>query len=428
MGRAVQGVGGGGSITLVQVIFSRLKIPLRERPKWFSLLLIIWAIGSVVGPFIGSVLAQRASLHWVFWINLPICGIALGSVPFFVDSTNPSISFCESLLRVDWLGGIMFTFSTTTVLIGLSWGGLQYPWTSPWTLCPIIIGSLGILSTMAWERKFAPYPLFRMCLFQNFSTVLGYICAFLHGLIVSLQAPCNLRARPDAAKSITQLLCTLYYVPFYFASVRLRTPMQASVCLLPISCSLLPGSAVVSRIISHTGQYRWALWSGWTITTLGAGLLLLLDESTETYAWTIIFLVYGAGNGSLLSAINFSIQTSSGSRNAGRAASMYTFVRSFGMAVGVTVGGNVFQNSMARHLRHSSLSERIASDAEAYIQVLRNLAKVDPTRSAILEAYVGGFYGVFSVLLEASALGLVTSGFIGSYSMNYISGEDAESN
>ena len=231
----------------------------------------------------------------------------------------------------------------------------------------------------------------------------------------------------DDAKSAIQLLCTLYYVPFYFASVRSKTPVQASICLLPMSCSLLPGSAVVSRIISRTGQYRWALWSGWTINTLGAGLLLLLDTSTPTYAWTIIFLIFGTGNGSLLSAINFSIQTSSGSRNAGRAASMYTFVRSFGMAVGVTVGGNIFENWMARRLRHSGLSEHIASDAEAYIRVLRNLAKTDPTRCAILQAYTHGFHGVFVVLLGASAMGLVISGFIGSYSMTYASGDEFES-
>ena len=424
-GRSVQGIGGGGSMALVQIIFSRLKIPIRERPKWFSLILAIWAVGSVAGPFIGSVLTQRASFHWAFWINLPFCGVILASAPFFINSSCPSITVFESLKRVDWIGCFTFLSSTTSFLIGLSWGGVQFPWTSPWTLCPIVIGSLGVLSTILWETKVASYPLLPMALFPNTSTLLGYICAFLHGLIVSLQSSNTLvNHRAPLTRCLSKLLCTLYYVPFYFASVRFQSPIQASVCLLPISCSLLPASAVVSRIISRTGQYRWALWSGWTMNTLGAGLLLLLDGSTPTYAWTMIFLVFGVGNGSLLSAINFSVQTSSGSRNAGRAASMYTFVRSFGMAIGVTVGGNVFQNWMARLLRHFSLSAHIAGDAEGYIQVLRNMDKTDPTRSAILQAYIHGFHAVFVVLLGASAIGLVVSGFIGSYSMTYVSGDE----
>jgi predicted MFS family arabinose efflux permease len=44
-GRVIKGVGGGGIITLGQVIFADI-IPLRQRPKWFSLVLAAWALGN----------------------------------------------------------------------------------------------------------------------------------------------------------------------------------------------------------------------------------------------------------------------------------------------------------------------------------------------------------------------------------------------
>jgi MFS family permease len=47
VGRSIQGIGGGGIITLGQVIFSDI-IPLRQRPKYFSSVLGAWAIGMSV--------------------------------------------------------------------------------------------------------------------------------------------------------------------------------------------------------------------------------------------------------------------------------------------------------------------------------------------------------------------------------------------
>jgi MFS family permease len=63
IGRCVQGVGGGGIITLSQVIFADI-IPLRQRPKYFSVVLGAWALGSVLGPLIGGLFVEKASWRW----------------------------------------------------------------------------------------------------------------------------------------------------------------------------------------------------------------------------------------------------------------------------------------------------------------------------------------------------------------------------
>lgn len=184
VGRFSQGVGGGGMITLVQTIFADL-VPLRQRPRWFSLVLATWAVGSVIGPFVGSALAERASFRWVFWINLPLCGIALALVPLCINSMNPRISFREAFLRIDWIGGLLFITSITSVLVGLSWGGVQFPWISKWTLLPILVGTVGVLVTNIWEHNFTRHPLLPISLFRSSSMVLAQVCAFLQGLIVS---------------------------------------------------------------------------------------------------------------------------------------------------------------------------------------------------------------------------------------------------
>ena len=62
-GRSIQGIGGGGIITITQVIFCDI-VPLRQRPKYFAMVLGSWSIGSIVGPVVGGALVENVSWRW----------------------------------------------------------------------------------------------------------------------------------------------------------------------------------------------------------------------------------------------------------------------------------------------------------------------------------------------------------------------------
>ena len=120
-------------------------------------------------------------------------------------------------------------------------------------------------------------------------------------------------------------------------SVKDTSAIQSGINLLPMLCLIIPGAIVVALITSRINHFRWAIWCGWLITTAGAGLFILLDIDTKTPVWAGIFVVFGVGNGISLTSVNIGIQAISKSEDCGRAASMYTFVRSLGMSVGVAV-------------------------------------------------------------------------------------------
>jgi len=62
VGRSVQGIGGGGMVALTYVIVTDM-VTLRERGKWFSLITLQWAIGSVSGPVIGGVCSEKTNWY-----------------------------------------------------------------------------------------------------------------------------------------------------------------------------------------------------------------------------------------------------------------------------------------------------------------------------------------------------------------------------
>ncbi|KAJ4291343.1 hypothetical protein N0V88_006351 [Collariella sp. IMI 366227] len=396
VGRAIQGIGGGGVITMGQVIFADI-VPLRQRPKYFSLVLAAWALGSVLGPVIGGAFVEHAVWEWCFYINFPFCAIGLVLVPITVRLSTEKTSLASKLARVDWVGGFLFIAGLTSFLIGLSWAGVQFAWNSAQTIAPIILGIFGIVASMFWERYGAREPFLRPSLFYSASALATYACALFQGFI---------------------LFCALYYVPFYFTSVKFRAPTQSGIDILPVTCLLLPGSIVVSLITARIGRYRWAIWSGWVITSIGCGLFQLLDIDTTVAVWSLVFAVFGVGQGMLLTSVNIGVQAVSRVEDAGRAAAMYAFMRTLGMSIGVAVGGTVFQNVMSNKLDGLGLPRQIAHESEAFVAVMAKMSPTDPTRIGALKAYTAGFHGVYWAITGTAIGALVISLIIKKHSMD----------
>ncbi|KAK7997201.1 hypothetical protein PG989_005241 [Apiospora arundinis] len=397
-GRSLQGIGGGGIITMGQVIYADI-VPLRQRPKYFSIVLAAWAIGSVIGPLIGGVFVDKLTWKWCFYVNFPFCLIGLVTVPIFVKLNGEKTSFKSKMQRVDWVGGFLFIGGMTSFLIGLSWAGIEYGWSSNQVIVPMAVGTASVFLTIMWEVHCAREPFLRPSIFGSRSAIAAYTCAFSQGFL---------------------LFCALYYVPFYFMAARATTPTQSGINLLPVSCCLVPGSIVVSILASRMGRFRWAVWSGLIITAAGCGLLQRLDENTSAGVWVAIFAVFGIGNGMMLTSVNVAIQAISRVEDCGRAAAMYAFMRTLGMSIGVAVGGTVFQNFMSAKLDDLGLPERIAHEAEAYVAELDRMPAASPVRTGAVQAYIHGFRGVFWIMTGMACVGFLASLLIKHHSMDKI--------
>ena len=314
---------------------------------------------------------------------LPLCGIGFVTIPWLLTLKIEKTTFREKLLRVDWIGGVIFISSTTAFLVALSRAGTETPWVSVACLVPLLLGLVGIATALLWERFVAAEPFLRHSLFRSLSLIAAYFGATVQGLLLYGQ---------------------LYYVPLYLLSVQQSSPVRTGVCLLPVLLSLIPASVVVGVLITRFNHFRWAIWLGWILTTLGVGLTLMFDIATPTATWAGIFILLGFGHGLLLNAQNFAAQALCQPKDEASAAAMYMFLRSFGMALGVGIGGTVFQNGMRIKLVALDLPTRIATDAAGYIPTLRSLPDGSVFKTQVLQAYVHGFRAVFAFFFAVAAL------------------------
>ncbi|KAI2631475.1 MFS general substrate transporter [Hypomontagnella submonticulosa] len=396
VGRCIQGVGGGGIHSLSLVTQTDF-IPLRWRPKWYGVTLAAWAIGLSTGPIIGGAIAEKTTWRWIFYLMFPICGFGLVTIPYLLTLRPKTATMQEKFRRIDWLGGFLFTGSTTTFLIAISWGGLQHPWDSAATLAPLIIGAIGLIVAIIYIAYVAEHPLFRKELFGDISSIIAYLVAGFQGFM---------------------LYGMMYYCPFYFLSVKGYGPIDAGVAMLPFLLSFAVSGIIVGRLVTRFNNYRWAIWIGWFVACVGVAMYLVWRINDSTAIIVVGLLIAGFAQGAILTAQNFATQALCRPGDEGAAAAMYAFVRQFGMATGVGIGATTYQNVMKLKLEWEGLPTSIADYAEAYIAELHKL-KDGPVRDAIYDAYKFGFQAVSATWLALSVVSLfLTLVFIKHADMN----------
>src|SRR5690606_10913211 len=77
--RVVQGIGAAAITSTAFATPADLFVP-AERPKYMGLFGAVFGIASVVGPFLGGLLTDKLSWHWVFFVNLPLGLLALAFI------------------------------------------------------------------------------------------------------------------------------------------------------------------------------------------------------------------------------------------------------------------------------------------------------------------------------------------------------------
>jgi MFS family permease len=181
--RAVQGLGAGGLISLCQVIISDITT-MQERGKYITFAAFAWAVGIFLGVPMGGLIAEYTTWRWVFWINLPPCGIAILGLWWSLHLQTDTSSFRSKLARVDYLGLILFTGASCSLLIGITCGGTVNPWNSASTIVPIILSAVLYAAFIVVESKLAVSPMIPLRIFQDRTANSAYIGAFFHGMIV----------------------------------------------------------------------------------------------------------------------------------------------------------------------------------------------------------------------------------------------------
>lgn len=358
---------------MIEIIVCDL-CPLRERGKYLGIINIGFAIAISLGPLIGGLMTDRVTWRWIFYMNLPIAGVALALLVSFLRVQYKRDTSGKSMWkRIDFGGNSLLIASVIAILLSLTWGGTLHSWGSWRTLVPLILGSLGLVAFVALQStNYMPEPTMPLRLFANRTSIAGYALTFVHSILMF---------------QIT------YYLPLYFQAVKEASATASGVYMLPTAIAAMPFAITAGICLSKFGKYRPIMFMGCICLAVSFGLFSMLDAHSSTGFWIGIQFIEAAGVGLLLPTTLPAIQAPLEDADTATITATWSFLRAFGGVWGISIPAAVF-NSRVNQLVHrvqDPALRKILIDGGAYAKAGRKFMKsLDSTPA--LKAEVTSIY------------------------------------
>lgn len=313
--RGVQGLGAGGLITLAQTTIADLVSP-RERGRYQGLFGAVFGFSSVAGPLLGGFITGALSWRWIFYINLPVGLLALALIQFGFRRPHHAVTH-----SVDYAGAVLLTAATVCTLLVLTWGGVQYAWTSPVITGLSLAVCFFIVLLVRVERR-SPEPVLSPHIFHNrvFVISTGVMAITFMGLF-------------GAA----------VFLPLFFQLVLGLAPVRAGLMLAPMTGGMILTSFIGGRLVTRTGRYK--IYP--VIGLAGAALsFLMLTAVAATGVGGVglveaSLVILGCGFGLVMPNLVVALQNAVTSREQGAATATGAFFRSLGGTFGVAIAGAI---------------------------------------------------------------------------------------
>ena len=314
LARALQGLGGGGLISLAQTIIADIVSP-KERSRYQVYISGVYMVASISGPLLGGYTAQH--WHWslIFWINLPLGLLALA----MTNNLLKKLPRHEKPHKLDFLGAGLMAFASVALMLALSWGGIHYPWLSTQVL-GLIASSILLWAAFVWRLQTAPEPFIPSEILKNPVVAMGTATAMMiMGTYIGITA----------------------YLPIYMEMNFGLSASQSGFSLIPFMSGTVVGAIIAGRFMAHYAQYKRPAYVGLIFSVLGLGVMALSQKNLGFWPVEILIAGLSIGLGTVFPITTVAIQNAVAPHQMGTVTGVMGFFRSLGGALIVALFGAV---------------------------------------------------------------------------------------
>ncbi len=338
--RAFQGIGGAAMFATALALLASAYSG-RERGIAFGVFGAVTGVAVAVGPVLGGVLTSGLSWRWIFWVNIPLCLVAVTVTLRTVDeSRNPRAG------RPDWVGFVTFSAALAALVFGTIEAG-QRSWTDTLVVsCLLAAGVLLAVFVVTQLRR--SDPMFDLGLLRKPTFAGGLIAAFA------------------VSSSIFSVLA---YLVIYLQNVLGFSAVETGVRLLFLSAASFVAAAIAGRLTEKL-PVKWLIGPGFVLTAVGLALMLgIQDDSTWTHLIPGL-VVAGVGIGMINPPLASTAVGVVEVARSGMASGINSTLRQVGIATGIAALGSIF-------------SQQVSSAVTADLQDKVPAAALDPLTAAL---------------------------------------------
>ncbi|MFN2468105.1 MAG: MDR family MFS transporter [Gaiellaceae bacterium] len=316
--RGIQGIGAGGIFPLALATIATT-VPPRDRGRYQGLIGATFAGASILGPTLGGFIVDNMSWRWIFYVNLPVGGLALVVIWLTMPREAPTRQ-----RSVDYLGAAVLGAGTAALLLGLVWGGREYAWLS-WQVLAAFTASVALLALFAAVELRVTETILPFDLLRRRTVAAGTAAITLVGMA---------------------MLGTIAFVPLFVQGVIGTSATASGVVLTPFMLAAVTASVLSGQWISRTGRYKPNALLGPVV--LGGALFALsrLDETATRGDAAICAVVAGIGLGLMMQTFVLAVQNAVPVAEMGSATALVQFARSIGGTLGITIMGVIVSQGL----------------------------------------------------------------------------------
>jgi MFS family permease len=306
--RAAQGLGGALVFPSTLAIINTTFAEGRERNRALG----VWggsgAAGLVIGVLLGGVLTRMFGWEAVFFVNVPLAGVALISAFWLLEADGPR----ESGRVFDLPGALTSTGAVTLVVFALVQGP-NLGWDSPWIISSAVAGLLLLAAFAVIERR-SPDPLVPPKLLANRTLTLALVVAFMF---------------------MATFGSLLYFLSIYFQDVRGYDALRTGAGFLLPTSVVVASSTLAGNVVTRFGLRR-TLATALAIGASGAVALGLAISPHGSYAALVPGLIaVSIGDGVVFTTMFIAAATGVPDRQQGVASGVVSTSSGIGAAVGL---------------------------------------------------------------------------------------------
>lgn len=343
--RVVQGIG-AAAITSTAFATPADLFAAADRPRYMGLFPGVFGLASVVGPFLGGLLTDQISWHWVFYVNVPLGIIAL----WFVWTKMPRMA-SGIQARIDWLGTLLLIGAVVPLLLGLTLDKTVHPWSSPLILGYFAVAAICTVLFLIVELR-ASSPVLSLALFRNHTFAVGVVAALLSG---------------------AAFFGAVLFLSLFLVNVLGLSATEAGIAQIPLMAGFVLASNVSSLLVQRFGRYKPFIVGGFALMIVG--FVLMSRLTPETSVWDVAWRVFlmGVGLGPAMPLLNLAMQNAAQPHQIGAVTANRQFFQQFGQVLGGAIFGVVLSTTLTAQLQQNFAT--LKNDVPPAVQTV-----LDPAR------------------------------------------------
>lgn len=372
--RAIQGIGAGAIFTVTYTIVGDV-FTIEERPKIQGIIGTVWGIASLAGPFLGGILIDILSWHWIFFINIPF-----GILSLILLQKNLKETFKKTKHKIDYAGTITLSVAMIIFLnIFISTENINFN-QNVFIVISVLLTIILLLAFYKIERK-AEEPIIPFDIFTKTSSIVNSISFLVSAILIGVDV----------------------YLPIYMQNVLGFSAKVSGLALAPMSASWLIASVILGKCMVKYGAKVVILISN-VILLISIILLPTLGINSPLVLVLIYVFIMGFGFGGAFTTLTLIVQESVEYNKRGVAISTNSLLRTLGQTIGVGVFGSIFNLYIIKYF--IKLGVEGVNSSNLYSSSAQNVVV---TAEQIKLSLNSSLHVLFMILIIISILSLVLS-------------------